>query len=332
MFKFIFYRLLQIIPVLLVIITLTFVLVRSVPGGPFSAERKVSAHVEQKLKEHYGMDKPLYVQYFNYLWNVTPKKFNPIALSKFDLKEGLGIDLGPSYRYEGRTVNELIAESFPVSFTLGISAIILAIAIGIPAGTIAALNKNTLWDYIPMSSAMMGICLPSFVLGPLLALILSLWLNLFPVSGWNAPGGFTWTDNLPYRVLPVITLGVYYAAGLARLTRGGMLDVLNQDYIRTARAKGLSSWTVTVKHALRAGLIPVVSYLGPVTAGLLSGSFIIEMIFQVPGLGRHFINAAVNRDYTLVMGTVLFYSTLIILMNLLVDVIMVLLNPKLKFD
>lgn len=255
MFKFIFYRLLQIIPVLLVIITLTFVLVRSVPGGPFSAERKVSAHVEQKLKEHYGMDKPLYVQYFTYLWNVTPKKLNPAALIKFDLKEGLGIDL-----------------------------------------------------------------------------VLSLWLNLFPVSGWNAPGGFSWTDNLPYRVLPVLTLGFYYAAGLARLTRGGMLDVLNQDYIRTARAKGLSAWKVTVKHALRAGLIPVVSYLGPVTAGLLSGSFIIEMIFQIPGLGRHFINAAVNRDYTLVMGTVLFYSTLIILMNLLVDVIMVLLNPKLKFD
>ena len=332
MFKFIFIRLLQLIPVLIVIITLTFVMVRSVPGGPFSAERKVSEHVLEKLNEHYGLNDPLYVQYFRYLKNVCPKKLNLSALTKFDLKEGLGIDLGPSFRYEGRTVNELIAESFPVSFQLGFFAILLALLIGIPAGTIAALNKNTTWDYAPMSMAMFGICLPSFVLGPLFALIFGLWLDWFPVSGWRAPGGFHWMDNAPYRVLPVVTLSLYYAAGLARLTRGGMLEVLNQDYIRTARAKGLSTWIVTSKHALRAGLMPVISYLGPVIAGVLSGSFIIEMIFQIPGLGRHFINAASNRDYTLVLGTVLFYASLIIILNLIVDIVMVLMNPKLKFE
>ncbi|MBC9866357.1 MAG: ABC transporter permease subunit [Opitutae bacterium] len=332
MFRFILIRLLQLVPVLLVIITLTFVLVRSVPGGPFSAERKVSEHVLEKLNEHYGLNDPLYIQYFNYLKNICPKKLNPSALADFDLKEGLGIDLGPSFRYEGRTVNELIAESFPVSFELGAYALFLALLIGIPAGTLAALKKNTLLDYIPMSSAMMGICLPSFVLGPLFALVFGLWLDWFPVSGWQSPGGFSWADDLPYKILPAMTLGIFYAAGLARLTRGGMLEVLNQDYIRTARAKGLSSFVVTVKHALRAGLLPVISYFGPVVAGVLSGSFIIEMIFQIPGLGRHFINAANNRDYTLVLGTVLFYATLIILLNLIVDVILVLMNPKLKFD
>ncbi|MBH52766.1 MAG: ABC transporter [Opitutaceae bacterium] len=332
MLKFIFIRLLQLIPVLIVIITLTFVMVRSIPGGPFSAERKVSEHVLEKLNEHYGLSDPLYVQYFSYLKNVAPKKMDLAALVRFDLKEGLGIDLGPSFRYEGRTVNELIAESFPVSFQLGAMAILLALLIGIPAGTIAALNKNSTFDYLPMSLAMFGICLPSFVLGPLFALIFGLWLDWFPVSGWRAPGGFYWSDNLPYRVLPVLTLSLYYAAGLARLTRGGMLEVLNQDYIRTARAKGLSTWIVTTKHALRAGLIPVISYLGPVIAGVLSGSFIIEMIFQIPGLGRHFINAAANRDYTLVLGTVLFYAALIIILNLIVDIIMVLINPKLKFE
>lgn len=332
MLKFIFIRLLQLIPVLIVIITLTFVMVRSAPGGPFSSERKIPEHILEQLNEHYGLNDPLPIQYFNYLVKICPKKLNLAALLKFDLKEGLGTDLGPSTRYEGRSVNELIAESFPVSFVLGFFAILLALLIGIPAGTLAALNKNTTLDYAPMSLAMFGICLPSFVLGPIFALVFGLWLNWFPVSGWRSIGGFHWSDDLPYRVLPVVTLSLYYAAGIARLTRGGVLEVLNQDYIRTARAKGLSTWTVTVKHALRAGLMPVISYLGPVMAGVLSGSFIIEMIFQIPGLGRHFINAALNRDYTLVLGTVLFYAMLIILLNLLVDIILVLLNPKLKFE
>jgi oligopeptide transport system permease protein len=332
MFKFILIRLLQAIPVLIVIITMTFAMVRAAPGGPFSTERKIPEHILEALNEHYGLNDPLYVQYFNYMKKICPKKLNIPALLRFDLKEGLGSDLGPSTRYEGRSVNELIAESFPVSFQLGFFAILLAILIGIPAGTIAALNKNSGLDYIPMSMAMVGICLPSFVLGPIFAMIFGLWLEWFPVIGWRSLGGFHWMDDIPYRVLPVVTLGLYYGAGMARLTRGGMLEVLNQDYIRTARAKGLSTFKVTTKHALRAGLSPVISYLGPVMAGVLSGSFIIEMIFQIPGLGRHFINAALNRDYTLVLGTVLFYAVLIIMLNLIVDVIQVMMNPKLKFD
>jgi len=218
-------------------------------------------------------------------------------------------------------------------------AIVIALLLGIPAGSLAALKQNTWLDYLPMSLAMMGICLPTFVLGPLFQMIVSLdvfhigFSNLnLPVSGWSAPGAFSWTDSIPYKILPSITLGLYYAAGLARLTRGGMLEVLHQDYIRTARAKGLSEWTVTAKHALRAGLIPVISYLGPVIAGVLSGSFIIETIYQVPGMGRHFINAIINRDQTLVLGTVMFYGSLIVLANMVVDVLMVLLNPKLKFE
>jgi oligopeptide transport system permease protein len=286
MFKFIFIRLLQSIPVLIVIVTLTFVMVRIAPGGPFSAERKIPEHILKELNEHYGLNDPLYVQYFNYMVNICPKKLNIPALMKFDLKAGMGTDLGPSTRYEGRTVNELIAESFPVSFQLGFFAILLALLIGIPVGTIAALNKNTILDYAPMSVAMAGICLPSFVLGPIFALVFGLWLEWFPVIGWRSLGSFHWTDDIPYRVLPVVTLGLYY----------------------------------------------VISYLGPVTAGVLSGSFIIEMIFQIPGLGRHFINAALNRDYTLVLGTVLFYAVLIIFLNLIVDIILVLMNPKLKFD
>ena len=332
MLKFTLIRLLQAIPVLIVIITLTFFMLRLAPGGPFSAERKIPEHILAALNEHYGLNDPLPVQYWNYMVKICPKKLNIPALMKFDLKEGLGSDLGPSTRYEGRTVNELIAESFPVSFQLGMFAILLALLIGIPAGTVAALNKNTLLDYFPMSMAMAGICLPSFVLGPVFALVFGLWLEWFPVIGWRSIGSFHWMDDIPYRVLPIVTLGLYYAAGMARLTRGGMLEVLNQDYIRTARAKGLSTFIVTTKHALRAGLMPVISYLGPVMAGVLSGSFIIETIFQIPGLGRHFINAALNRDYTLVLGTVLFYAVLIIILNLIVDIVIVLMNPKLKFN
>lgn len=332
MFRFIIIRLLQAIPVLFVIITLTFVMVRAAPGGPFSAERKIPEHILEALNEHYGLNDPLPVQYWNYLKKICPKKLNIPALLKFDLKEGLGSDFGPSTRYEGRTVNELIAESFPVSFFLGAFALLLALIIGIPAGTFAALYKNTWFDYAPMSMAMMGICLPSFVLGPIFQMVFSIHLEWFPVIGWNSLTGFSWADNIPYRVLPIVTLGLYYGAGIARLTRGGMLEVLNQDYIRTAQAKGLSTAKVTIKHALRAGLMPVISYLGPVIAGVLSGSFIIEMIFQIPGLGRHFINAALNRDYTLVLGTVLFYAVLIIMLNLIVDIVMVILNPKLKFE
>jgi oligopeptide transport system permease protein len=232
-------------------------------------------------------------------------------------------ELGPSFKYIGWDVEDLIRRSFPVSMQLGLCALAIALCIGLPAGIIAALKKNSLLDYIPMSTAMLGICLPTFVMGPLLILIFSSGLGWFSPIGW-----YTWGDM----VLPSLTLGLYYAAYVARLTRGGMLEVLNQDFIRTARAKGASETRVILKHSLHGGLLPVVSFLGPAFAGLISGSFVIETIFSIPGLGKFFVTAAFNRDYTMVIGTVLFYATLIILMNLIVDILQAWLNPRTRLE
>ena len=228
-------------------------------------------------------------------------------------------DLGPSFKYLGWEVSELIGIAFPVSMTLGLCALLVALTIGLPAGIFAALRKNTAWDYLPMSLAMVGICLPTFVLGPLLILVFSSQLNLLPPLGW-----YSWSDL----ILPSLTLGLFYAAYVARLTRAGMLETLKHDYIRTAWAKGASPSRVIYKHALRGGLLPVVTFLGPAFAGLVSGSFIIESIFFIPGLGKFFVAAAFNRVYTMVLGTVLFYAALIIALNLLVDFLQAWLDPK----
>jgi oligopeptide transport system permease protein len=257
------------------------------------------------LEAHYGLDRPLLEQYGRYL---------------FDLVRG---DLGPSTKYANWTVNELIASSFPVSLELGCWALLVALTIGLTAGILAAIRPNTKADYIPMSLAMVGISLPTFVMGPLLILVFALTLNWYNASGW---------DFARDRVLPALTLGIYYAAYVARLSRGGMLEILNQDYIRTARAKGASNRRIVFRHALRGGLLPVVSFLGPAVAGLLTGSFVVETIFQIPGLGRFFVTSAFNRDYTLLAGTVIFYATLIVVLNLLVDIIQVWLNPKARFE
>jgi oligopeptide transport system permease protein len=303
MLRFIVYRLLQMIPVLFVIATLTFFMIRLAPGGPFAAEKNVPPEIQKNLESYYGLNKPLYRQYFDYLGRL------------------LKGDLGPSFKYSNRTVSELIAESFPISAELAFWSLLVALALGISAGIIAALRPNTLADYIPSSLAMIGISIPNFVLGPLLVLIFALKFNWLRVSGWEEP-----ID----RVLPSLTLGAAYAAYIARLTRGGMLEILSQDFIRTARAKGASNRRVIFKHALRGGLLPVVSYLGPTAAGLLTGSFVIETIFQIPGLGRYFVNAAFNRDYTMVLGAVLFYAVLIVLFNLVVDLVLAWMNPRLK--
>ncbi len=305
MFRFVAGRLLQMIPVLFVIATLTFFMIRLAPGGPFDSERTASPEIRKSAEAYYGLNKPLGSQYFDYLRNV------------------LKGDLGPSWKYPSRTVNELIAESFPISAELALWSLLIALTIGLSAGIIAALRPNTWTDYAPSSLAMLGISVPTFVVGPLLVLVFALKLNYARVSGWN-----DWTD----RLLPSLTLGALYAAYIARLTRGGMLEVLSQDFIRTARAKGASNLRVILKHGLRGGLLPVVSYLGPAVAGLMTGSFVVETIFQIPGLGRYFVNAAFNRDYTMVLGAVLFYAALIVLINLLVDVVLVWMNPRLKFE
>src|SRR5690554_1975621 len=302
--KFILKRIfLETLPSLLVIITVTFFLIRLAPGGPFSSEKQMSAEVLEQLNSHYGIDKPLYTQYFSYLLNICKG------------------DFGPSFKYPGRTVTELISESFPVSLELGLYALIFAILTGIVAGVIAALKPGSFMDYFTMSLSMAGICIPAFVLGPLLVLVFSLKFGWVNVSGWN-----TFSD----RILPSITLGMMYVAYIARLTRGGMLETMVQDFIYTARSKGLSETAVIFKHALRGALLPVISFMGPAAAGMISGSFVVETIFSIPGLGRFFVTAAFNRDYTMILGTVIFYAIIIIIFNTLVDIIQTILNPRLR--
>lgn len=304
MIPFIVRRVLASIPVLFFVILITFVLVRMAPGGPFDEERAVPQAVLENLNKRYHLDDPIHIQFIDYLGN---------------LLQG---DFGPSFKYPSRSVTEIIATGIPVTLELGFYALLVAMSIGITAGIFAAMKPNTWQDYLPMSFSMVGICLPSFVLGPLLLLGFAIHLNWFPVSGWgDSPGD---------KVLPSITLGAAYAAYVARLTRGGMLEVLSQDYIRTAKAKGLSQWRIITLHALRGGLAPVVSFSGPAIAGLLSGSFVVETIFQVPGLGRFYLQAAFNRDYTMILGTTIFFSFLIIMFNLLADILLVWLNPRLR--
>ncbi len=306
MWRFIGFRTLQAIPVIFAVITITFFLVRAAPGGPFSSEKAVSEQVKAALEAQFQLDLPPHEQYLAYLT---------------DLIKG---DFGPSFNFPGRSVNELIFQGLPVTAELGFYALLIAVVVGTLSGVIASLKPNSLQDYIPMSFAMVGICMPSFLLGPTLVLVFSIWLGWLPVSGWGSiPGD---------KILPSITLGAMYAAYIARLSRAGMLEVLSQDYLRTARAKGLPEYKVIIKHALRGGLIPVVAFLGPAFAGLLSGSFVVETVFQVPGLGRFYIQAAFNRDYTMILGTTVFLATLIVLFNLLSDVLAAWLNPRLRYQ
>ena len=305
MIRFIIRRILISIPVLFIVAALAFFMIKKAPGGPFAKERSAPPEILRNLEAQYGLDKPVHEQFFIYVRNA------------------LRGDLGPSFRYANWSVNDLIRSGFPVSLELGCWSLMIALLIGIPAGIIASIKPNSISDYIPMSLAMIGICLPTFVMGPLLVGVFALWLGWYNSSGW---------DFAYDRVLPALTLGGYYAAYVARMTRGGMLEVLSQDFIRTARAKGASPIRVIRKHALRGGLLPVISFLGPATAGLLTGSFVVETIFDIPGLGRYFVTSAFNRDYLLLMGAVMFYAILIVFMNLVVDVLQVWLNPKLRFE
>jgi oligopeptide transport system permease protein len=305
MFRFIAKRFIETIPVLFIVATLTFFMMKAAPGGPFDSEKATTPEIKKQLEAYYHLNDPLWRQYVDYMSQL------------------LRGDLGPSYKYMGWSVGELLAGAFPVSLELGCYALAFALTFGLIAGIIASLRKNTLSDYIPMSLATMGICLPTFVTGPLLILVFGIALGWYNTSGWDFPSD---------RVLPAITLGLYYTAYVSRLARAGMLEILNQDFIRTARAKGASEWRVVWRHSMRGGLLSVVSFVGPAISGLVTGSLVVETIFQIPGLGRFFVMAGFNRDYTMVMGTVLFYAALIILMNLLVDIVQVWLNPKLRFE
>ena len=300
-------RILSAIPTLLALITLAFFMIKMTPGGPFDAERKLPPEIEANLKKAYHLDEPLVMQYGRYLWNVVRG------------------DFGPSFQYRDFTVNELIAQGFPVSLKLGISAIIIAFFLGTFFGSLAAIRQNTWIDYSIMGVAMFGITIPNFVIAPVLTLIFGVILRWLPVGGWNE-------GALPYIVLPIISLALPQIAYIARLTRGSMIEVLHSNFIRTAHAKGLSEFTIVWRHALRASLLPVISYLGPATAGIITGSVVIEQIFGIPGIGRFFVQGALNRDYTLVLGIVVFFGVLIILFNLIVDILYGILDPRVRYD
>jgi oligopeptide transport system permease protein len=300
---FVLRRLLLFVPSLWVVGTLTFFMMRFAPGGPFLAEHDIPAAARAQLERKYGLDRPLFEQYVKFLGNAVR------------------LDFGPSYKYPARQVTEIIFDALPVSLELGGWALLLAVLIGVPIGVLAAVRQNTGMDFAAMAAALAGVSIPNFVLGPLLVLWISLTLLILPPALWQGPQS---------RVLPVLTLATAYVAYIARLTRGGMLEVLRQDYIRTARAKGLPERDVVYKHALKLGILPVVSYLGPAAARIVMGSIVVESIFAIPGLGQHLVRGAFNRDYTLVLGVVLFYALFLMLLNLIVDVAYTRLDPRVE--
>jgi oligopeptide transport system permease protein len=304
MFRFILSRLLQGLAVIIGVLCITFGLLRLAPGGPFQGERDVPEHIRKQQMVMYGMDQPVLTQLWNHI----------VSFATFNFP--------PSPKSPGRGVDEIIIQAFPVSAQVGLLALAIALAIGIPIGALAALRPNTLEDRASTVVATLGICTPSMVLGPLLALVFGLKLRWFNASGWYDADDW---------VLPAATLGFIYSASIARLTRGGLRETLAQEFIRTARAKGASELAIVFRHSFKLACLPVLNYLGPTSAGLMTGSIITESVFQLPGLGQHFVGAAVNRNYELAMATAAFYALLIVGFNLLVDILQALLNPRLGF-
>ncbi|MGT3797546.1 oligopeptide ABC transporter permease OppB [Vibrio cholerae] len=306
MLKFIAKRIFEAIPTMLVLITISFFLMRYAPGNPFSSERPLPPEVMANINAKYGLDKPVSEQYLTYLTNIV---------------QG---DFGPSFKYKDYTVNELIASALPVSVKIGLAAFVFTVIMGVTVGTIAALKQNTWIDYTIMSTAMLGVVMPSFVLAPVLIYIFAIQFSLFPAGGWQ-DGGFE------YMALPVLGMSLLYVATFARITRGSMIETLNSNFIRTARAKGLSYGYIVVKHALKPALLPVVSYMGPAFVGIITGSVVIETIFGLPGIGKLFVNAAFNRDYSLVMGVTILIGFLFILFNAIVDILLTYIDPKIRY-
>jgi oligopeptide transport system permease protein len=306
MFSYALRRIVAVIPTLFAIITLSFFVIRLAPGGPFDAERALSPEIKANLQAAYGLDRPLIGQYISYLQG---------------LARG---ELGPSYKFRDFSVSELIAQGLPVSLTLGLAALMLSLVLGIPLGVLTAARRNTPLDHGAIGLTVLGLALPSFVIGPLLALCFGLYLRWLPVAGWEG--------DLRHGVLPVITLALPVIAYIARLTRGSLLEVLSSGYVRTARAKGLSEPRVIWRHALRPALLPVVSYLGPAAAAILTGSLVVETVFGLPGSGRYLVEGAINRDYTLVMGMVIVYGTLTVLCNLVADLLYGWLDPRVRYE
>ena len=306
MLRHAFIRLLGLVPTLLVLITIAFFLIRMAPGGPFDGEKMLPPEIRANLDASYHLDEPLLQQYFRYLGQI------------------LTGDFGPSFQYKDWTVNELIAQGFPVSATIGGLAMVVAFIMGTLIGTLAALRQNTMVDYSVMGVAMLGISIPNFVIAPLLILGTAVYAGWLPAGGWD----WSWQRM----VLPVITLALPVVAYIARLTRGSMIEVLHSNYIRTARAKGLPEHLVIRRHAFKPAILPVISYMGPATAALITGSVVIERIYSIPGLGSYFVQGALNRDYTLVMGVVIFYGVVIVVLNFIVDLLYAWLNPRIRYE
>jgi oligopeptide transport system permease protein len=299
-------RLVGLVPTLLVLVTIAFFLIRMAPGGPFDGEKILPPEIRANLDAKYHLDEPLIQQYFRYIGQI------------------ITLDFGPSFQYKDWTVNELIAQGFPVSATLGGLAMLLAFVVGTAVGIFAAMRQNSWADYSIMGVAMMGISIPNFVIAPLLILLVAIYQGWLPAGGWD----WSWQRM----VLPVITLALPVIAYIARLMRGSMIEVLHSNYIRTARAKGLPERIVIMRHAFKPAILPVISYMGPATAALITGSVVIERIYSIPGLGSYFVQGALNRDYTLVMGVVVFYGVIIILLNFMVDLVYAWLNPRIRYD
>lgn len=305
MFRFIGRRLLVAIPTLFLVITAAFFMMRAAPGSPFDMDRKLSPEIERNVLEAYGMNKPLGQQYVDYLAGVVRG------------------DLGPSLKYRDKSVIDVLKENYPVSLKLGLSAIVIAAIVGVSLGVIAALRQNGTVDNLVMAVAILGVCIPTFVTAPLLVLGIASQLGWLPTAGWN-------DGALANMVLPVTVLALPQIAIISRLTRAGMIEVLKSNYVRTARAKGLPEHRIVGRHALRAAILPLVSYLGPACAGLITGSLVVERIFNLPGLGKFFVISALQRDYTVVMGMVIFYAALILLLNLLADLLYAALDPRVR--
>ncbi len=315
MIRYISRRILGMIPVLIFISLVTFALVHAVPGGPFSREKKLPAEIIANLNRFYGLDQPLWKQYTDYM-GVTRNpmgEFHGVLQGKF----------GPSFASRSRTVNDIFASHLPVSAQLGLAALAIAILLGVPLGVVAALKQNSFWDYVSMTVAIFGVSVPNIVLGPIFILVFALTLGWFPVAGWGSP---------VQMIMPAVALGLSQSAIIARLTRASMLQVIREDYIRTARAKGLSERVVIVRHALKNAFIPVATILGPMFAALLTGTFVVEQIFAIPGMGKYFITSITNRDYPVVMGTALLYAVFLVIANLMVDITYAYLDPRIHFD
>ena len=291
--------------VLIIIATLTFLLLRILPGGPFDQEKSLPPAVKANIEAKYNLNAPLYKQYTDYMFGI------------------LKGDLGQSYKYLGRNVSDIIAETLPVSFQLGVYALLVAFIVGIPLGVFAAAKHNTVWDTSSMFMAISGVSLPSFLIAPILIIIFCMWLDLLPPAMWDGPS---------YYILPSVILGIRPAAFIARLTRASVLEVIHSDYIRTAKAKGLTHYVVLFRHVLKNSLIPVLTFSGPLVAGILSGSFIVEKIFSIPGMGMHLINSVTNRDYPLILGLTLLFSALLVFANLVVDLLYSYFDPRIKLS